>query len=151
MTSFPDPAAPDRLAVAGYASVFDHADLAGDIVRRGAFKRSLAARAARPLPMLFQHDPAEPVGVWTAIYEDSKGLRAEGVIEGGADRSAVALRLVRTGAVDGLSIGYRTVRARTRPGGGRELLEIELWEVSLVTFPMLSAARLDRPALTQAA
>ncbi len=130
-------------AVSGYASLFGLADLAGDVVRRGAFARALAGRR-RPLPMLFQHDPADPVGVWTRVYEDARGLRVEGRIVAGTERARSALRLVESGAVDGLSIGYRTRRYRPRPGGGRELLEVDLWEVSLVTFPMLTGARLDR-------
>jgi len=151
MTLPAGPDAPERLLLAGYASVFGRADLADDIVHAGAFSRSLDARGDRPLPMLFQHDPAVPVGVWTRAFEDARGLRVEGALEAATPRGEAALNLVRSGAVDGLSIGYRTLRSRRRSGGGRDLLEIELWEVSLVTFPMLAAARLDRPALSRAA
>jgi uncharacterized protein len=131
-----------RLEMAGYASLFDEADHAGDVVRRGAFAASLKRRAASGVRMLFQHDSGEPVGVWDAIAEDARGLFVRGRILGDAPRGRAAMALVRNGAVDGLSIGFRTVNARPRPGGGRDLLEIDLWEVSIVTFPMLAGARL---------
>jgi len=131
------------LEMAGYASLFDQADHSGDIVRRGAFAASLRRRAASGVRMLFQHDAGEPVGVWDAIEEDSRGLYVRGRILGDAPRGRAALALVRNGAVDGLSIGFRTIRAQPRPGGGRELLELDLWEVSVVTFPMLAGARLS--------
>lgn len=130
------------LEMAGYASLFDEPDHAGDIVRRGAFAASLTRRAAGGVRMLFQHDSGEPVGVWDVIAEDARGLFVRGRILGDAPRGRAAMALVRNGAVDGLSIGFRTVKARPRPGGGRELLEIDLWEVSIVTFPMLAGARL---------
>ena len=130
------------LEMAGYASLFDEPDHGGDIVRRGAFAASLKRRAASGVRMLFQHDSGEPVGVWDVIAEDARGLFVRGRILGDAPRGRAALALVRHGAVDGLSIGFRTVKARPRPGGGRELLEIDLWEVSIVTFPMLAGARL---------
>lgn len=132
----------ETLEMAGYASLFDEADHAGDIVRRGAFAASLRRRAAPGVRMLFQHDAGEPVGVWDVIAEDARGLYVRGRILGDAPRGRAAMALVRHGAVDGLSIGFRTVTARPRPGGGRELLEIDLWEVSIVTFPMLAGARL---------
>ena len=123
---------------------FDQADHSGDIVRRGAFAASLRRRAASGVRMLFQHDAGEPVGVWDAIEEDSRGLYVRGRILGDAPRGRAALALVRNGAVDGLSIGFRTIRAQPRPGGGRELLELDLWEVSVVTFPMLAGGAPER-------
>ncbi len=133
----------ETLEMAGYASLFDQADHCGDIVRRGAFAASLRRRAAPGVRMLFQHDAGEPVGVWDSIEEDLRGLYVRGRILGDAPRGRAALALVRHGAVDGLSIGFRTIRAQPRAGGGRELLEIDLWEVSVVTFPMLAGARLS--------
>ncbi len=141
------------LEMAGYASLFDEADHSGDIVRRGAFAASLARRGAAGVRMLFQHDAGEPVGVWDAITEDARGLYVRGRILGDAPRGRAALALVRNGAVDGLSIGFRTLASRPRPGGGRELIDIDLWEVSIVTFPMLAGARLSvsgAPAVTAA-
>jgi HK97 family phage prohead protease len=145
-----------RLEVAGYASLFDIEDHGRDIVRSGAFLRSLKAKGPRGVRMLFQHDAAEPVGVWDEIREDGRGLYVRGRLLSDAPRGRAALGLVREGAVDGLSIGFRTIRSAPRPGGGRDLLELDLWEVSIVTFPMLSQARLSvsapvaEPALSAA-
>lgn len=131
---------PDTLAIEGHASLFGLADLSGDVVARGAFAASLATR--RTIPMLFQHDPSEPIGVWTAITEDARGLHVRGEILTSGPRGRAASALVRRGAVDGLSIGFRTRAARPREVRGRVLTALDLWEVSIVTFPMLPQARL---------
>ncbi len=126
---------------AGYASVFGRMDDAGDIVLAGAFRRSLAGRGVRDIRMLFQHDPKEPVGLWRSIIEDGFGLWVEGQLVPGVPRADALRRLIERRAIDGLSIGFRTVRA-TRSGGHRRLVEIDLWEISIVTFPMMDAARI---------
>jgi HK97 family phage prohead protease len=134
----------DDGVVQGYASLFGEADQGGDVVAPGAFQASLArlAAAGRKVKFLWQHDPARPIGVWHAVREDARGLNVTGKILAGVAQGSEALALVRAGAIDGLSIGYRTVRAEAnRATGGRRLLEIDLWEVSLVTFPMLPTAR----------
>lgn len=130
--------------ISGYASIFGQADQGGDIVLPGAFHRSLEMlkRAGRRVKFLWQHDPARPIGVWENIQEDAVGLQVTGEILGAIAQGAEALALLRAGAIDGLSIGYRTVRAtENRETGGRNLVELDLWEVSLVTFPMLPTAR----------
>jgi len=129
------------LKISGYASRFDERDLGSDIVRAGAFAASLLIRPA-PRPMLYGHDTANPIGVWDRITEDNKGLFVEGRIQSGTDLSDRIISLVCSGAVNGLSIGYRTQRSRAS-GQGRELLEIDLWEISIVAFPMLTSARID--------
>jgi HK97 family phage prohead protease len=91
--------------------------------------------------MLWQHDPAQPIGVWDEVREDARGLYVKGRLLRGVARAEEAAALIRAGAIDGLSIGYRTLRAGKNDGGGRTLKELELWEVSLVTFPMLPSAR----------
>jgi hypothetical protein len=97
--------------------------------------------------MLFQHDPAEPVGTWTAMAEDSRGLRVRGELTAGVRRADDLARLIAAGAIDGLSIGFRTLKAaRGSRGALRLIREIDLWEISLVTFPMLAQARLDTRA-----
>ena len=129
--------------IEGYASWFGLADQGGDVVAPGAFARSLAElkAAGRSVKLLWQHDPAQPIGVWDLVREDERGLRVRGRLLPEVARGAEALALLRAGAVDGLSIGYRAVKAVRRPEGGRLLQEVELWEVSLVTFPMLPEAR----------
>ena len=131
-------------AVQGYASLYGESDQGGDVVAPGAFTASLArlTEQGRKVKFLWQHDPAQPIGVWHTVREDKRGLYVAGEILPCVAKGAEALALLRSGAVDGLSIGYRTVKAEAnRATGGRRLLEIDLWEVSLVTFPMLPTAR----------
>ena len=92
----------------------------------------------------FQHDPAEPSGAWKTIREDSRGLYVEGVLADGVSRAREVHQLLKNGALDGLSIGFRTVRAKTDTKSGvRRILEADLWEISVVTFPMLPSARVQ--------
>ena len=91
--------------------------------------------------MLFQHDPAEPIGTWTDIREDARGLFAAGRINADVARGREVLSLMRSGGLDGLSIGFSTVKSRREASGLRRLLEVDLWEISVVTFPMLPQAR----------
>ena len=133
--------------IAGYASLFNRADLAGDIVMPGAFAASLARKGARGVRMLFQHDPAEPVGVWDEIVDDGVGLRVKGRLLAGVPKAREVLALLQAGALDGLSIGFRTQEAQgDRRKGARRLTRVELLEISIVTFPMLPQARVDRVA-----
>ena len=133
----------DGLAIEGYASHFGTPDRGGDVVQPGAYAASLTALAAKggQVRMLWQHDPAQPIGIWDEVREDEHGLWVKGrlLTEVGRGREAVAL--LEAGAIDGLSIGYRTVKAARDGKGLRHLTELELWEVSLVTFPMLPEAR----------
>ena len=134
------------LKISGYASLFGQADMSGDIVTRGAFAASLLARP-NPLPLLFGHETQKPIGIWDRIFEDATGLFVSGRIfvghkKRGNKRASHIARLVAEGAVSGLSIGYRPLRHTKRPAGGRTLLELDLWEVSVVAFPMLRGARI---------
>ncbi len=133
----------DDSVIQGYASLFGAADQGGDSVAPGAYTASLAQLSAAGcrVKMLWQHDPAQPIGVWEEIREDSRGLWVKGRLLTEIPRGAEAATLIAAGAIEGLSIGYRTKRARRAEGGGRILTEVELWEVSLVTFPMLPSAR----------
>lgn len=129
--------------IEGYASLFGARDQGGDVVQPGAYGASLAALAAsgRQVKMLWQHDPAQPIGVWDEVREDSTGLYVKGRLLTEVERGREAAALLAAGAIDGLSIGYRARRAEKDAAGRRLLHEIELWEVSLVTFPMLPEAR----------
>lgn len=130
------------LRICGYASLFGQADMSGDIVERGAFAASLLSMTGR-LPMLFGHETAEPIGVWDRVFEDRTGLFVSGRLIGGGANERIS-RLIREGAVSGLSIGYRAKRSARRSGGGRRLYELDLWEVSVVAFPMLRSARITQ-------
>jgi HK97 family phage prohead protease len=128
---------------AGYASVFNAIDEGGDIVLPGAFRKTLRERGRDRIRLLFQHDPKEPVGLWDRIAEDGFGLWAEGRLVPGVPRADALRRLIEQGAIDGLSIGFRTVKAaRDRGSGHRRIAEIDLWEISIVTFPMMAEARI---------
>jgi len=118
---------------AGYAAVFGHPDKGGDIVRKGAFLRAL--ERAREVPLLWQHKPGAVIGRIEHLSEDKRGLR---VIAAVGDARAAGL--LGSGKVGGLSFGYR-VREAKSSGAHRELVELDLVEVSLVTNPMQPKAR----------
>jgi HK97 family phage prohead protease len=142
----------DGTVINGYASLFGLSDQGGDVVEPGAYKASLSRLKTRggSVKMLWQHDPTQPIGVWDDVREDGKGLWVKGRILTDVARGREAAALIGAGAIDGLSIGYRTVKATKTDKGHRRLSELELWEVSLVTFPMLPDARVaakgDDPA-----
>jgi len=128
--------------VEGYASLFGEVDAARDMVMPGAFAHTLRNRGLRRIPMLFQHDPSEPIGIWLDLREDSHGLRARGRLIPEVMRAREVHALVKAGAIDGLSIGFRTVKGRIDPKTRiRKLDQVDLWEISIVTFPLLAGAR----------
>jgi len=132
------------LRFAGYAALFDRRDAGRDIIRRGAFTKSLAqrrAQAAGPLPLYWQHRPEVRIGWVDEAHEDAHGLAVTARIDNAAGGAAAALK---SGRVTGLSFGYRARRFAPVPSGGRELNEIDILEVSLVTHPMQHAARVER-------
>ncbi|HUJ37633.1 MAG TPA: HK97 family phage prohead protease [Hyphomicrobium sp.] len=126
----------------GYASLFHREDLSRDIVMPGAFAQSLRERGAPGVKMLFQHDANQPIGVWSTLNEDARGLYAQGRLMPEVAKAREVHALMRAGALDGLSIGFRTVKGRRdRATGVRRLEKIDLWEISVVTFPLLPEAR----------
>ena len=135
----------------GYASLFGVPDLGRDTVMRGAFAESLARRGTAGIRMLWQHDPAQPIGRWLSIAEDHRGLRVRGRLNPAVARAREIAALLRDCGLDGLSIGFRVVEARReRAPPGRRLLRLDLWEISIVTFPMLPGARVDPGARVEA-
>lgn len=136
----------------GYASVFGVVDNVRDVVERGAFKKSIDAqvRAGRMPALLWQHDAAQPIGKWLEMREDSKGLFVRGQLLMDVQKGREAYALMKENVVTGLSIGYRTIDSERDSKGIRHLKEVELLEVSIVTFPALTVARTtavknDRP------
>lgn len=128
----------------GYGSVFGNLDSYGEVVEEGAFSKSLARHAKEktsPL-MLWQHNPDEPIGVWDDLVEDNKGLKGTGrlILETARGREAHAL--LKAGAIRGLSIGYREIKVEP-DGNNRKLLELDLLEISIVSFPANRRARVD--------
>jgi len=122
--------------ITGYGSVFDELDSYGDRVVPGAFAESLKERMPK---MLWQHDMWEPLGRWTEAREDSKGLYLKGKLTTATTRGRDAYELIKDGALDGLSIGYRT-RDYEMAGEDRLLRKVDLYEVSLVTIGANSKA-----------
>lgn len=126
----------------GYASLFGKRDLGNDVVVAGAFKRSIETRGAVGVRLLYQHEPTDPIGTIEALNEDGRGLHVRGRISSETGRGREVLSLMGSGAIDGLSIGYRTEQSMTdKVTGIRRLIEVDLWEISIVTFPMLPGAR----------
>lgn len=124
----------------GYASRFGMVDQVGDVVDRGAYAKSLSDGIVPAL--LWQHEPSSPIGVWTSVKEDAVGLRVEGKLDLNTIKGREAHSLLKMGAIKGLSIGYRARDAESI-GGIRHLKEVQLWEISLVTFPAQVEAGVD--------
>lgn len=135
----------DSRTIEGWASVFDNVDQGNDIIARGAFAKTLTKRkASDPVVMLWQHDTREPVGIWSELQEIDKGLYGKGVIFD-TTRGNDAYKLLKGGAIKGLSIGYSPKQYEIdQKKGTRKLTEVELYEVSLVTFPMNDKAQVTR-------
>ena len=126
----------DAGEIEGYASVFGVKDLGGDTVMRGAFKGA----QGKTIPMLWNHDPSQPIGVWDRMSEDEHGLRVSGKMVMEVARARETHALMQSGAIKGLSIGYRT-KGYDPDGNGRKLTDLDLMEISAVTFPMLPDAQ----------
>jgi len=130
----------------GYASVFGELDQQNEIVAAGAFARTLEKwrRQGRSPALLWMHDPTQPIGVWQDLAEDGNGLRVEGRLALRTQKGGEAYELLKLGALTGLSIGYRVIASRIdAPRKARVLTEVDLFEISLVTFPANEAARVS--------
>lgn len=127
----------DAGAITGIAWPFGSPDRVGDVIEKGAF-----ASVPIVLPMLFAHDPAQPVGTWHSAVETDKGLEVKGrLLVGSVERAREVRALVQAGAVTGLSIGFVTKAATGRRGGGRSITALQLHEISLVSIPSHPGAR----------
>ena len=138
----------DNGVIEGYASVFGNVDSYGEIVEPGAFVDSLvnAKRTGRKIKLLWQHDPHQPIGIWDDLAEDSKGLWVKGrLFKDTVAKAAEAYALLKEGGLDGLSIGYRTLKAEPKAGkpGVTSLLKLDLFENSVVTFAANERARVE--------
>lgn len=124
------------LRFAGYAALFDREDRGGDIIRKGAFARAIGVWNGRGVPLLWQHRADRPIGLIESMAEDERGLRVIGRVRADAGEAGA---LLKAGRVNGLSFGYRV--ARSDGQAPRVLKDLDLIEVSLVTFPMQPGAR----------
>jgi HK97 family phage prohead protease len=125
----------------GRLSVYGIEDAMGDIVERGAFRKTIQEKAGG-VPLLWQHDARTPIG-WLNLSDDEDALRVKGHLVLGVPQARSAYALLRAGVVKGLSIGFETVKAETGEDGVRRLKELKLWEGSLVTFPANQSAQVD--------
>lgn len=126
----------------GYASTFGNKDLGGDVVMPGAFAKAIKAKGAKGVKMLADHDPRQRIGVWTSIEEDETGLKVAGRLLTEKANGREAYIDLKAGALDGLSIGGRTVEdAYDGRKRARLIKSFDLYEISLVAFPMNEAAR----------
>lgn len=124
------------ISFAGYAAIFDQPDRGGDVIRRGAFRRTL--ERVRDVPLLWQHRRGRAIGRIERLAEDAQGLRVVARL----DDAKLAAGL-ESGTLGGLSFGYRVREGRTGHGQLRELIDLDLVEVSLVTVPMQPLAKVD--------
>ena len=131
----------------GYGSIFGNEDQGNDIVQKGAFTKSLQERPASKVKMLFQHKTDEPIGVFEEIYEDQKGLFVKGKLALGTQKGRETYELLKIGALDGMSIGFKADPQKQgyneNKRGIRTLKEVDLMEISLVTFPMNEEAVIE--------
>jgi hypothetical protein len=132
----------DEGKISGYANVYGIKDLGNDIVAHGAFADSIKGKT---FPMLWGHDQFEPpIGVWEIAKEDSKGLYVEGQITLGMTKARDVFEGIKAKSVSGLSVGFKTLDAdEDEKSGIRTIKKADLWEVSVVTFPMNTESRID--------
>lgn len=145
--SFEIKAVSDDGLFSGYASVFDNVDSYGDIVRKGAFVESIGeweAKGKMP-PILWNHDPSDPIGIYTKMQEDDKGLYVEGkLLIDDVPRAKQTHALMKAGVIDGLSIGYRVKEYLYNVDEEvTDLIKLSLREVSIVTFPANPETRIE--------
>lgn len=130
----------------GYGSIFGNKDLGNDVVVEGAFAKSIGRKGAKAVKMLYQHRADEPIGVFDEIIEDRRGLKVKGRLAMGTQRGREVYELMKMGAIDGLSIGYRVEPKGydyDDKGKRRYLKSVDLMEISAVTFPMNPKARVS--------
>ena len=136
----------DKGMFEGYASIFGNKDLGNDVIEKGAFMRSLRRKGAKKIKMLYQHDTKEPIGVFDKVMEDQNGLYVKGRLAMGTQKGKEVYELMKMGAIDGLSVGYRVDAKGHHYDDKRKyrvLKEGALMEISAVTFPMNPRARIQ--------
>jgi HK97 family phage prohead protease len=129
----------------GYGSVFNNTDLGNDVIKEGAFTKTLRKKGPKGVKLLYQHKADEPIGVLDEIMEDRKGLRVQGRLAMNTQKGKEVYELMKMGAIDGLSIGYRVAPKGAHydeKGKRRMLKEVDLMEISAVTFPMNPRAKI---------
>ena len=143
----------DKGTFTGYGSIFGNEDQGSDIMQKGAFTKSLEQRPASKVKLLYQHKTDEPIGIFETMYEDEKGLFVKGRLAMGTQKGREAYELLKMGALDGMSIGFRADPDKQgyneNKRGTRTLKEVDLMEISLVTFPMNERALIENVKASQ--
>ena len=143
----------DKGTFTGYGSIFGNEDQGSDIMQKGAFTKSLEQRPASKVKLLYQHKTDEPIGIFESMYEDEKGLFVKGRLAMGTQKGREAYELLKMGALDGMSIGFRADPDKQgyneNKRGTRTLKEVDLMEISLVTFPMNERALIENVKASQ--
>jgi HK97 family phage prohead protease len=133
----------DELKLSGYASVFSKVDRHNDIIIKGAFLKSISKHYnGQQVKLLWQHDHTKPIGLINDLFEDETGLYVKASVSNSIIQGREAINLIKQKAIDSLSIGFNIDRSLINKHGQREILEISLWEVSVVTFPANSDAKI---------
>tara|TARA_R100000388_G_scaffold95016_1_gene85479 strand:+ start:1869 stop:2660 length:792 start_codon:yes stop_codon:yes gene_type:complete len=139
--------ADDEGVFEGYASVFGNKDLGNDVIEKGAFAKSIYNKKPKQIKLLYQHKTDEPIGVIESIEEDNKGLKVKGRLALGTQKGREVFELMKMGAIDSMSIGYR-LNAKgyhyDDKGKKRVIKEVDLMEISMVTFPMNTRAKVTK-------
>jgi len=129
----------------GYASTFGgKPDSGGDVVHRGAFLETIEKRGRNGtgVPILWQHNSQMPIGKYTSLLENDKGLKVQGKLTLGTTQGKDAYELLKDGVIKAMSIGYDAIDHERDKRGIRHLRKLDLWEISLVTFPMNTRAHI---------
>jgi len=136
----------------GYASVFNNKDLGNDVIKQGAFAESIKGKRARSIKLLYQHKTDEPIGVVDSLEEDSKGLKIKGRLAMGTQKGREVYELMKMGALDSMSIGYKLSPDGYKYDDKRKkrvIKQVDLMEVSMVTFPMNPKAKITKVKLQE--
>jgi len=136
----------------GYASVFNNKDLGNDVIKKGAFLNTIKSKKPKQIKLLYQHKTDEPIGVIDSLEEDMKGLRVKGRLAMGTQKGKEAYELMKMGALDSMSIGYKLKPEDYKYSEKlkkRTITNLDLMEVSMVTFPMNPKAKITKVKLAE--
>lgn len=136
----------------GYASVFNNKDLGNDVIKQGAFAKSIYDKKPRQIKLLYQHKTDEPIGVIDSLEEDKRGLKIKGRLAMGTQKGKEVYELMKMGALDSMSIGYKLTPDDYKYSDKlkkRTISNLDLMEISLVTFPMNPKAKITKVKLAE--
>jgi HK97 family phage prohead protease len=136
----------------GYASVFNNKDLGNDVIKQGAFSESIKGKKPRQIKLLYQHKTDEPIGVIDSLVEDTRGLKIKGRLAMGTQKGKEVFELMKMGALDSMSIGYRLSPEDYKYSDKlkkRTITNLDLMEISMVTFPMNPKAKITKVKLAE--